>query len=134
MQPTDPDDSPALLDSSSLERIVPGELEETGTTGVETLKLHLDRRSWKGPLKYHGISARSQRQDAGWRHWVSGDGAVASDHLKLAPNTKIDASEAGPGVMVGGESNPTYASLSARGPSISLKFVDKDGREKVIKP
>jgi SAM-dependent methyltransferase len=43
MQPTDPDDSPALLDSSSLERIVPGELEETGTTGVETLKLHLDR-------------------------------------------------------------------------------------------
>ena len=36
--------------------------------------------------------------------------------------------------MAGGASNPTYASLSARGPSTSLKFVDKDGREKVIKP
>src|SRR5882762_8012247 len=53
---------------------------------------------------------------------------------KGAPNIKIDASETGSGVMVGGESNPTYASLSARGPSTSLKFVDKDGREKVIKP
>ena len=53
---------------------------------------------------------------------------------KGAPNIKIDASEVGSGVMVGGESNPTYASLSARGPSTSLKFVDKDGREKVIKP
>src|SRR5467141_3483658 len=53
---------------------------------------------------------------------------------KGAPNIKIDASETGSGVMVGGESNPTYASLSARGPSTSLKFSDKDGREKVIKP
>jgi hypothetical protein len=53
---------------------------------------------------------------------------------KRAPNIKIDASEAGSGVMVGGESNPTYASLSARGPRTSLKFVDQDGREKVIKP
>ena len=34
---------------------------------------------------------------------------------KGAPNIKIDASEAGSGVMVGGESNPTHASLSARG-------------------
>jgi len=53
---------------------------------------------------------------------------------KGRPNVKIDASEVGAGVMVGGESDPTYASLSARGPSTSLKFIDKNEREKVIKP
>ncbi|MEP7274349.1 MAG: hypothetical protein ABI882_22845 [Acidobacteriota bacterium] len=50
------------------------------------------------------------------------------------PNIKIDSSEVGSGVMVGGESDPTYASLSARGPSASLKFVNKDHRELVVKP
>src|SRR3954468_6481784 len=34
---------------------------------------------------------------------------------KGRPNIKIDASEAGSGVMVGGESEPLYASLTARG-------------------
>ena len=53
---------------------------------------------------------------------------------KGRPNIKIDASEVGSGVMAGGESDPTYALLSARGPSPSLKFIDKDGRQKVVKP
>jgi len=43
MNLSDPDNSPSLVDSTSLERIVPGELEVTGATGVETLKLHLER-------------------------------------------------------------------------------------------
>src|SRR5947209_1307572 len=53
---------------------------------------------------------------------------------KGRPNIKIDASEAGSGVMVGGESEPLYASLTARGSTTSLKFVDKDRREMVVKP
>ena len=53
---------------------------------------------------------------------------------KGRPNIKIDASEVGSGVMVGGESDPMYASLSARGSTTSLKFVNKDRREMVLKP
>ena len=53
---------------------------------------------------------------------------------KGRPNIKIDASEVGSGVMAGGESDPTYALLSARGPSTSLKFIDKDGSQTVVKP
>ncbi len=53
---------------------------------------------------------------------------------KGRPNIKIDASEVGSGVMVGGESDPIYASLIARGATTSLKFVNKDRREMVLKP
>ena len=50
------------------------------------------------------------------------------------PNVKIDASEQGAGVGLGGESDPTYASLGARGASTSLKLTNKDGRQQLIKP
>jgi hypothetical protein len=53
---------------------------------------------------------------------------------KGRPNIKIDASETGGGVMVGGESDPTYASLSARGANTSLKMINKDSREQTFKP
>jgi hypothetical protein len=53
---------------------------------------------------------------------------------KGRPNIKIDASETGAGVMVGGESNPTYASLSARGANTSLKMINKDGGQQTFKP
>ena len=53
---------------------------------------------------------------------------------KGRPNIKIDAQDIGGGVMVGGESNPTYASLSARGASTSLKMINKDGQQQTLKP
>jgi len=53
---------------------------------------------------------------------------------KGRPNIKIDASEIGSGILAGGESDPTYALLGARGTTTSLKLNNKDGREQIIKP
>ncbi len=51
-----------------------------------------------------------------------------------APNVKIAATEDGSAVSLGGESNPTHVQLLARGTNTSLKLVNKDGKEQVIKP
>ena len=53
---------------------------------------------------------------------------------KGAPTVKIAATEDGSAVSLGGESNPTHVQLLARGMSTSLKLVNKDGREQLIKP
>jgi hypothetical protein len=53
---------------------------------------------------------------------------------KGAPNVKIAATEDGSGVSLGGESNPTHVQILARGTNTSLKLVNKDGREHLIKP
>ena len=53
---------------------------------------------------------------------------------KGAPNVKIAATEDGSAVSLGGESNPTHVQVLARGTSTSLKLVNKDGREQLIKP
>ena len=53
---------------------------------------------------------------------------------KGTPNVKIAATEDGSAVSLGGESNPTHVQLLARGTSTSLKLVNKDGREQLIKP
>src|SRR5262249_5277240 len=53
---------------------------------------------------------------------------------KGAPNVKIAATEDGSGISLGGESNPTDVQILARGTTTSLKLVNKDGREQVIKP
>jgi hypothetical protein len=53
---------------------------------------------------------------------------------KGAPNVKIAATEDGSAVSFGGESNPTHVQVLARGASTSLKLVNKDGREQLIKP
>jgi hypothetical protein len=53
---------------------------------------------------------------------------------KGAPNVKIAATEDGSAVSLGGESNPTNVQVLARGTSTSLKLVNKDGREQIIKP
>ena len=53
---------------------------------------------------------------------------------KGRPNVKIEATELGAGVGLGGESDPTYASLAARGASTSLKLTNKDGRQQLIQP
>ena len=53
---------------------------------------------------------------------------------KGRPNVKIETTELGAGVLVGGESNPTYASLTAWRNSTSLKLIDTDQRQQQIKP
>jgi hypothetical protein len=53
---------------------------------------------------------------------------------KGRPNVKIEATELGADVGLGGENDPTYAALSATGMKTSLKLTNKDGREQVIKP
>jgi hypothetical protein len=53
---------------------------------------------------------------------------------KGAPNVKIAATEDGSAVSFGGESNPTNVQILARGPNTSLKLVNKDGHEQLIKP
>jgi hypothetical protein len=53
---------------------------------------------------------------------------------KGAPNVKIAATEDGSAVSFGGESNPTHVQILARGTNTSLKLVNKDGHEQLIKP
>jgi len=53
---------------------------------------------------------------------------------KGAPNVKIAATEDGSAVSLGGESNPTNVQLLARGTITSVKLVNKDGQQQVIKP
>jgi len=50
------------------------------------------------------------------------------------PNVKLAASERGAGLVLGGESNPTYVQILAEGPDTSMKFSNGDGRERVLKP
>jgi hypothetical protein len=53
---------------------------------------------------------------------------------KGAPNVKIAATEDGSAVSLGGESNPTHVQVLARGGNTSLKLVNQDGHEQVLKP
>jgi hypothetical protein len=53
---------------------------------------------------------------------------------KGAPNVKIAATDDGSGMMLGGEEDPTYIQMLARGANPMVKLVDKQGREQVIEP
>jgi hypothetical protein len=53
---------------------------------------------------------------------------------KGGPNVKLGATERGAGLLLGGESDPTYVQILAEGKSTSLKLINKDGQERVIKP
>ena len=53
---------------------------------------------------------------------------------KGGPNVKLGATDRGAGLLLGGESDPTYVQILAEGPSTSLKLLNKDGREQLIKP
>ena len=53
---------------------------------------------------------------------------------KGGPNVKLVATEDGSGLVLGGESNPTYVQILARGASTFLKLINKDGRQQLIKP
>ena len=50
------------------------------------------------------------------------------------PNVKLGASHVGAGLLIGGESNPTYIQVLAEGGESTLKLINKDGAERVIKP
>src|SRR5262249_1574869 len=52
---------------------------------------------------------------------------------KGRPNVKIAATEDGSGASFGGESNPTYVQILARGTNTSIKLVNHDARERVLK-
>jgi hypothetical protein len=50
------------------------------------------------------------------------------------PNVKLGASQMGGGLVIGGESNPTYVQVLAEGGESSVKLLNKDGVERLIKP
>jgi hypothetical protein len=50
------------------------------------------------------------------------------------PNVKLGASQMGAGLLIGGESNPTYVQVLAEGGESTVKLINKDGTERVIKP
>lgn len=50
------------------------------------------------------------------------------------PSVKLRASERGAILVLGGESDPTYAQMKAEGGDPSLTLLDKDGRRQIIKP
>jgi hypothetical protein len=50
------------------------------------------------------------------------------------PNVKIAATEDGSAVALGGEADPTHVAMGARGTNASLKLVNKDGQQRLIKP
>jgi hypothetical protein len=50
------------------------------------------------------------------------------------PNIKLSAMTDGSGLLVGGESDPAYINLVARGTTTALTLIDRDGRKKLITP
>jgi hypothetical protein len=50
------------------------------------------------------------------------------------PNIKLGTGESGSGLLVSGEAEPTYVQILAEGKSASLKLINQDGREQVIRP
>ena len=50
------------------------------------------------------------------------------------PNVKLGATKNGSGLVIGGESNPTYVQVRAEGGESTVKLIDKNGVERVIKP
>ena len=50
------------------------------------------------------------------------------------PNVKLSASWMGSALLIGGESDPTYVQVLAEGGETTLKLINKDGTERVIKP
>jgi hypothetical protein len=50
------------------------------------------------------------------------------------PNVKLGASRMGSGLVIAGESDPTYIQVLAEGGESSLKLINKQGIERLIKP
>jgi hypothetical protein len=50
------------------------------------------------------------------------------------PNVKLGASQMGSALLIGGQSDPTYIQVLAEGGESTLKMINKDGTERLIKP
>ena len=50
------------------------------------------------------------------------------------PNVKLGASKRGAGLLIGGESDPTYVQVLAEDGESSVKLIDQSGTERLIKP
>lgn len=50
------------------------------------------------------------------------------------PSVKLSASEQGAILVLGGESDPTYAQMKAQGGEPSLTLLAKDGRRRIVEP
>jgi hypothetical protein len=50
------------------------------------------------------------------------------------PNVKLAATEDGSVLALGGESDPTYVQIGARGTTASLTLTNKDGQQQLVKP
>ena len=50
------------------------------------------------------------------------------------PNVKLGASKLGSGLLIGGESDPTYIQVLAEGGETTLKLINQNGVERLIKP
>ena len=50
------------------------------------------------------------------------------------PNVKLGASKNGAGLLIGGESNPTYVQVLAEGGETTVKLINQNRAEKLITP
>lgn len=50
------------------------------------------------------------------------------------PNVKIEATDDGAGLLLGGSADPTYVQALARGVTTSLKLSNQNGRAQLIRP
>ena len=50
------------------------------------------------------------------------------------PNVKLGATKLGSGLLIGGESNPTHIQVLSEGGETTLKLINGDGVERLIKP
>lgn len=50
------------------------------------------------------------------------------------PNVKLGAGESGSGLLLSGQDDPTYVQILAEERTTSLKLINQEGREQVIKP
>jgi hypothetical protein len=50
------------------------------------------------------------------------------------PNVKLGAGKSGSGLLIAGESDPTYVQVLAEGEETTVRLKNKDARERVIQP
>ena len=50
------------------------------------------------------------------------------------PNVKLGAGKNGSGLLIAGQSNPTYVQVLAEGGETTVRLKNKDGQERVIRP
>lgn len=50
------------------------------------------------------------------------------------PNVKLGATKDGSGLLISGEADPTYVQVTAEGGESTLKLINQDGVQRLIKP